>query len=701
MLFHQKLDKKVLPLPKISVVKSERHLSLKHLISFVVVFGALGSFLLYSSYATQAVVTSLDSTQMTLPTGAFTFNASQTVSGKAVIFTAPGTATGTVTIPSGASISSMSVRTKAIECVGWPHLTITVDGKAGIPLTKVTSSVWTTYVGNVTLASGSHSVAFITGDHVGQTTGSCSRYLYLDDITFYGTPPPPVPTVAFSASPKIVTTGSSSTLTWTSTNATSCSATGAWNGSQPTSGSASTGALNTNSTYTLNCTGAGGSASQTVGVMAEPGPIYNATAYGAICDGNLRTSSISLLSVDGYAIQQAINAAEKTGGTVLLPAGTCELNLALHLSQGNGITLAGTLSNTSQRLTTITDSVNPVNEGGDLQIHSDHNTVQDLILNQLAYGGTSYVEANYTTFQRDAILGGPNFFVVFFVAQKSGAHAVGNQLLNSTVVSLIDKLVLGGTQPCDDGISWSSQDQSLIQNVNFTGTRLALYQDSNTTVNYFSYHPGPQSCGLDGFYISSPSNNLNLENLTMYGSAGVISGDGTKATTSNISITNEKVLAPTAGVGYSLNGGSHGLQIRNVQTVTINNISFNPANTSNDSIQIEPTVAANNITVENSIIPRVSFYGQSPQGGGSLGTISKAVFSNDTFPVFVPATGGNSTETFVNGTGAATTFSVSGGVWKNEQTQNTKTYGFFKGNNTTYSVTNLSGYSCPPLLFCN
>lgn len=87
------------------------------------------------------------------------------------------------------------------------------------------------------------------------------------------TPPPP-PTVSLSASPTSVAEGSASTLTWSSNNASlGCVALGAWSGSKPTSGSQSTGALSTASTFTLVCSGAGGnaSASATVNVTCPVG----------------------------------------------------------------------------------------------------------------------------------------------------------------------------------------------------------------------------------------------------------------------------------------------------------------------------------------------------------------------------------------------------------------------------------------------
>jgi hypothetical protein len=84
----------------------------------------------------------------------------------------------------------------------------------------------------------------------------------------------PAPTVTLSANPTSVTSGGSSTLTWNSTNATTCTASGGWSGARATSGSQSTGALTATTGYTLTCNGTGGSAAQstTVTVTSTPPP---------------------------------------------------------------------------------------------------------------------------------------------------------------------------------------------------------------------------------------------------------------------------------------------------------------------------------------------------------------------------------------------------------------------------------------------
>jgi len=78
-----------------------------------------------------------------------------------------------------------------------------------------------------------------------------------------GSPSAPAvqPTASLSASQTAVNGNTGATLTWSSTNATSCIASGGWSGALSTSGTQSTGALTTSTTYSLTCTGPGGSSS--------------------------------------------------------------------------------------------------------------------------------------------------------------------------------------------------------------------------------------------------------------------------------------------------------------------------------------------------------------------------------------------------------------------------------------------------------
>ncbi len=68
-----------------------------------------------------------------------------------------------------------------------------------------------------------------------------------------------IPTATLSVYPSVVAPGNTSTLTWASTNADSCTAGDGWSGTLPSSGTQVTSAVSATTSYTLNCTGAGGS----------------------------------------------------------------------------------------------------------------------------------------------------------------------------------------------------------------------------------------------------------------------------------------------------------------------------------------------------------------------------------------------------------------------------------------------------------
>lgn len=108
--------------------------------------------------------------------------------------------------------------------------------------------------------------------------------LYATLTTWSGSPP--APTLTLSANPTTVLSGGLSTLTWSSTNATSCTASNVgaegstWWGPKPTSGSDVRGPLTATATYSLACTGPGGTVSRsaTIAVTATPAPTVSLTA---------------------------------------------------------------------------------------------------------------------------------------------------------------------------------------------------------------------------------------------------------------------------------------------------------------------------------------------------------------------------------------------------------------------------------------
>lgn len=89
----------------------------------------------------------------------------------------------------------------------------------------------------------------------------------------------PPPTVTLSANPTSVTSGNRTTLQWSTTGATTCTASGPWSGSKATNGSEQSAALTSNATFELSCTGPGGTAN-TSAAVAVSAPSANAGGGG-------------------------------------------------------------------------------------------------------------------------------------------------------------------------------------------------------------------------------------------------------------------------------------------------------------------------------------------------------------------------------------------------------------------------------------
>jgi len=121
--------------------------------------------------------------------------------------------------------------------------------------------------------------------------------------------PPPAPSISFSAQPSTIVAGQSATLTWSATNATSCTASGAWSGNQPTSGQMMVAptAAGTD-TYTLTCadanTGAysGGATSSSMSVTLT---VNAATAFvqkSLVADAASGTATVDANLVNPWGI---------------------------------------------------------------------------------------------------------------------------------------------------------------------------------------------------------------------------------------------------------------------------------------------------------------------------------------------------------------------------------------------------------------
>ena len=164
----------------------------------------------------------------------------------------------------------------------------------------------------------------------------------------------PMPTVSLSVSPSTVVSGSSAQLTWSSTDATSCSASGSWSGAKATSGTESTSALSAAATYVLSCTGAGGTAKQSVSatvttpasvtVSLSASPANVASRSSSTLNWNSANAS-SCTASGGWTGSKSVSGSASTG--------------ALTATQTYTLNCSGTGGSASDSVTVTVDAAAP------------------------------------------------------------------------------------------------------------------------------------------------------------------------------------------------------------------------------------------------------------------------------------------------------------------------------------------------------
>src|SRR5882724_3573800 len=162
------------------------------------------------------------------------------------------------------------------------------------------------------------------------------------------------PTVKLAAAPTTVASGGSSELTWSSTGATACTASGAWSGPLATSGTWSTGALTNTSDYGLTCTGAGGPATQsaTVTVAGSPATVTLSVSPSTVNSGGASTLTWSSRNAATCSASGAWSGAKALSGS--------QTTGALTVNATYGLTCAGSGGSATQSATVSVISPSPV-----------------------------------------------------------------------------------------------------------------------------------------------------------------------------------------------------------------------------------------------------------------------------------------------------------------------------------------------------
>ena len=200
----------------------------------------------------------------------------------------------------------------------------------------------------------------------------------------------PLPTLSLTASPTSVTSGGSTTLSWSSSNATSCTASGDWSGTKGVSGSQALSSITANKTYNLNCTGSGGSTNDSVSVtLSLPLPSITITASpSSITSGESTTLSWSSSNATSCTASVDWSGSKGTSGTELMSSITANSTFSLQCSNTTG-----------SQSGSVNVTVSPVQSGTALiswtspLLNTDNSTLTDLTGFKFYYGT---LPGNYT-----------------------------------------------------------------------------------------------------------------------------------------------------------------------------------------------------------------------------------------------------------------------------------------------------------------
>jgi hypothetical protein len=186
-----------------------------------------------------------------------------------------------------------------------------------------TSAVGSVNQGDTVTLQGIASATYATSASVLLTVGGVSGAF---NITTQSAPAAPV--VTFNASSSTLSAGQTTLLTWSTSNATACAASGAWQGTEPTSGTATAAPISAGlSVYTLTCTGAGGSAAASVDVSVSADTVAIVSGHigggGSLGLGSLCALLMLVLAARIRSSRRvfAISAAAACGASVVLGAG--------------------------------------------------------------------------------------------------------------------------------------------------------------------------------------------------------------------------------------------------------------------------------------------------------------------------------------------------------------------------------------------
>jgi len=173
----------------------------------------------------------------------------------------------------------------------------------------------------------------------------------------------PAPTLTFTVTPTSVVAGNNAALGWSSTNTSSCTASGAWTGSKALSGNLQVTPAAGTYLYTLECTGPGGSISRSVTLTVTP-VMTLAVSPASVAVGQSATLTWSSSDTTSCTASGAWSGTQALSGNAIVTpaAGSYTYTLSCIATGGTTGTASATLAVVPQ--ITLTVSPDTISLGG-------------------------------------------------------------------------------------------------------------------------------------------------------------------------------------------------------------------------------------------------------------------------------------------------------------------------------------------------
>ncbi len=303
--------------------------------------------------------------------------------------------------------------------------------------------------------------------------------------------PVPAPSVTLTASPSTVPFDSSTTLSWSSQNAQSCTASGGWSGARSTSGSTTVGPLQTGTTFVLSCTGTGGTGTDQVNVNVQAAPLP--TINFEVAPSSVEFNGISVATWTTTNASGCFASGDWSGSrgpSGMQSFGQLQADISLTLTctgPGGTVNDTKTVTVAPAALPEISMSINP---------------------GVVDYNGAAQISWNVTNAQNCVASGAWSG-----ARSLSGIETVGP--LQQDASYTLNCTGIGGT----DSETVSVQVNPAVPTVNLTAAPLSVAFNSSTSLSWISEHA--DTCTASGAWSGS----VGTSGLSV--SSGALTADST------------------------------------------------------------------------------------------------------------------------------------------------------------------------------